>query len=149
MASPTQWTWGWVNSRSWWWTGRAGVLLSMGSQESDTTEPLKWTELNVLDESHWKLKNQICFPLFPWTVPSLKSAEEYSRNSFYSGDKNLSLLLYTDLLLLLLLLSHFSCVRVYATPWTAAHQAPLSTGFSRQEYWSGLPFPSPTYCFCC
>ena len=30
-----------------------------------------------------------------------------------------------------------------ATPWTAAHQAPLSVGFSRQEYWSGLPFPSP------
>ena len=39
--------------------------------------------------------------------------------------------------------SHFSCVRLCATPWTAAHQAPLSTGFSRQEYWSGLPFPSP------
>ena len=32
MASPTQWTWVWVNSRSWWWTGRAGVLQSMGSQ---------------------------------------------------------------------------------------------------------------------
>ena len=30
-----------------------------------------------------------------------------------------------------------------ATPWTTAHQAPLSMGFSRQEYWSGLPFPSP------
>ena len=30
-----------------------------------------------------------------------------------------------------------------ATPWTAAHQAPLSMGFSRQEYWSGLPFPPP------
>ena len=30
-----------------------------------------------------------------------------------------------------------------ATPWTIAHQAPLSMGFSRQEYWSGLPFPSP------
>ena len=29
------------------------------------------------------------------------------------------------------------------TPWTAAHQAPLSMGFSRQEYWSGLPLPSP------
>ena len=29
------------------------------------------------------------------------------------------------------------------TPWAVAHQAPLSTGFSRQEYWSGLPFPSP------
>ena len=30
-----------------------------------------------------------------------------------------------------------------ATPWTVAHQAPLSVGFSRQEHWSGLPFPSP------
>ena len=38
-------------------------------------------------------------------------------------------------------LSRFSCV--YATPWTVALQAPLSMGFSRQEYWSGLPFPSP------
>ena len=38
-----------------------------------------------------------------------------------------------------------SCVRRLATPWTAAHQAPLSLGFSRQEYWSGLPFPSPMH----
>ena len=36
----------------------------------------------------------------------------------------------------------FSCVRLLATPWTAAHQAPPSTGFSRQEYWSALPVPS-------
>ena len=36
-----------------------------------------------------------------------------------------------------------SRVRLFATPWTVAHQAPLSMGFSRQEYWSGLPFPSP------
>ena len=42
----------------------------------------------------------------------------------------------------LLLLSRFGHVRLCATPWTAAYQAPLSTGFSRQEYWSGLPFPS-------
>ena len=34
-------------------------------------------------------------------------------------------------------------VRLFVTPWTIAHQAPLSMGFSRQEYWSGLPFPSP------
>ena len=46
-------------------------------------------------------------------------------------------------ILLLLLLSRFSCVWLCATPWTAAHQAPLSLGFSRQQYWSGLPFPSP------
>ena len=44
--------------------------------------------------------------------------------------------------LLLLLLSYFSCVRLCATPETAAHQAPPSLGFSRQEHWSGLPFPS-------
>ena len=35
--------------------------------------------------------------------------------------------------------------RLLATPWTAAHQVPLSMDFSRQEYWSGLPFPSPSY----
>ena len=44
-------------------------------------------------------------------------------------------------LLLLLLLSRFSRVRLCATPWTAAYQAPPSMGFSRQEYWSGLPLP--------
>ena len=37
-------------------------------------------------------------------------------------------------------LSH---VRLFATPWTVACQAPRSMGFSRQQYWSGLPFPSP------
>ena len=46
--------------------------------------------------------------------------------------------------LLLLLLSRFSRVGLCATPQMAAHQAPPSLGFSRQEHWSGLPFPSPT-----
>ena len=41
-------------------------------------------------------------------------------------------------------LSHLSHVRLFATPWTMAHQAPLSMRFSRQEYWSGLSFPFPT-----
>ena len=45
--------------------------------------------------------------------------------------------------LLLLLPSRFSHVRFCATPQTAAHQGSLSLGFSRQEHWSGLPFPSP------
>ena len=36
-----------------------------------------------------------------------------------------------------------SRVRLFATPWTVAYEAPRSMGFSRQEYWSGLPFPSP------
>ena len=40
-------------------------------------------------------------------------------------------------------LSHFSHVQLFAILWTVAHQTPLSMGFSRQEYWSGLPFPTP------
>ena len=45
MASPTQWTWVWVNSGSWWWTGRPGVLQSMGSQRvgHDWATELNWT----------------------------------------------------------------------------------------------------------
>ena len=44
MASPTQWTWVWINSGSWWWTGRPGVLRFMGSQSR--TRLSGWTELN-------------------------------------------------------------------------------------------------------
>ena len=42
-----------------------------------------------------------------------------------------------------------SCVRLLATPWTAAYQSPPSMGFSRQEYWSGVPLPSPQVWFTC
>ena len=41
------------------------------------------------------------------------------------------------------MLSHFSCVLLFAAPWTVASQASLFMGFSRQEDWSGLPFPTP------
>ena len=60
-----------------------------------------------------------------------------SWNAFSSKSYN------QKLILLLLLLSRFSRVRLRVTLWTAVLQAPLSTGFSWQEYWSGLPFPSP------
>ena len=43
------------------------------------------------------------------------------------------------------MLSHFSRVRLCATPWIAAYQAPPSMGFSKQEYWSGVPLPSLIY----
>ena len=48
MASLTQWTWVWVNSGSWWWTGRPGVLPSMGSQRvgHDWATELNWTEMS-------------------------------------------------------------------------------------------------------
>ena len=49
-ASPTRWTWVWVNSGSWWWTGRPGVLRFMGSQRvrHDSATELNWTELSML-----------------------------------------------------------------------------------------------------
>ena len=51
MASLTQWTWAWVDSGSWWCTGRPDVLYSpWGHKESDTTQQLNWTEVNILDK---------------------------------------------------------------------------------------------------
>ena len=49
MASPTRWTWVWVNSGSWWWRGRPGVLWFTGSQRvrHDWVTELNWTELNI------------------------------------------------------------------------------------------------------
>ena len=51
--------------------------------------------------------------------------------------RNINNLKYADALL-----SHLSHIQLFVTPWTMACQAPLSMGFPRQEYWSGLPFPS-------
>ena len=50
MASPTQWTWVWVNSGSWWWTGRPGVLQTIGSQrvKHDLATELNWAECSFL-----------------------------------------------------------------------------------------------------
>ena len=47
MASPTRWTWVWVNSGSWWWTGRPG-MLRWGCKESDTTEQLNWIFVSII-----------------------------------------------------------------------------------------------------
>ena len=49
---------------------------------------------------------------------------------------------HIPVMLLRCVLKSFSRVQLFGTPWTVPHQAPLSVGFSRQEYWSGLPFPS-------
>ena len=76
----------------------------------------------------------------------------FSRQEYWSGVPLPSpCVIHTDalkectILLLVLLLSHFSRVRLCVTPQTAAHQAPPSLGFSKQEHWSGLPFPYPMH----
>ena len=60
MASPTQRMWVWVNSGCWWCTGRPGVLRFMGSQESNTTEWLNWTELII---HNYDIRYKILLPL--------------------------------------------------------------------------------------
>ena len=84
------------------------------------------------------LKTHSCFPPPKWQDFLLFMAEKYS-------------IIYTYISYFIfpfihqLLLSHFSHVLLCVTPWTAALQAPPSLGFSRQEHWSGLPFPSPMH----
>ena len=51
MASQTQWTWVWVDSGSWWWTGMPGYCSSRGLKESDMTEWMNWTEMPWLHQS--------------------------------------------------------------------------------------------------
>ena len=59
----------------------------------------------------------------------------------------ISVLYNRSLLVVCVCAQSLSCVWLFAIPWTIAHQAPLSTEFSRQEYWSGLPFPIPGVIF--
>ena len=116
MASSTQWTWVWVNSGSWWWTGRPAAAAADKSLQScptlcdpiDGSPPgsfvpgilqartLEWVAISFSNAWKWKVK-----------VKSLRH------------------------------------VQMFTTPWPAAYQAPPSMGFPRQEYWRGVPLPSP------
>ena len=81
MASPTQWTWVWVNSGSWWWTGRPGVLQSMGSQRvgHNWATELNWS-LTQLEDGIKPISDQI------WPCIS------FNRWDFCSGSEDRSLL---------------------------------------------------------
>ena len=79
--------------------------------------------------------------IFVWRIPWTEKPDRLQSMGSQRVRHNWA----TSLHFTLLLLSHFSRVLLCATPQTAAHQAPPSLGFSRQEHWSGLPFPSPMY----
>ena len=77
MASPTWWTWVWVNSGRWWWTGRLGVLWFTGSQRvgHDWATELNWTELNTISLYDYNPTYLICnmkifilLTLLIWTI---------------------------------------------------------------------------------
>ena len=74
-----------------------------------------------------------------FTIWATRKAHSLCQAHIFS-DPSRSVSLFLDLKMKVKSLSH---VWLFATPWTVAYQAPQSTGFSRQEYWSGLPFPSP------
>ena len=141
MASPTQWTWVWVDSGSWWWTGRPGVLQFMGSQRIGhgwATE-LNWTEEAAAAAKSLQSCLTLCDPIDrspPGSpIPGILQTRtlEWVAISFSNAWK---------WKVKVKLLSH---VRLFTTPWTTAYQAPLPMGFSRQEYWIGLPLPSPNW----
>ena len=141
--------------RNWWWTGKPGMLQSIASQRirHNWMTELNWTdgkksqlrksgkELNwVAAVAAAKLLQScptLCDPIDgspPGSpIPGILQARTLewvaisSSNAWKWKVKGKSL----------------SRVRLLATPWTAAHQAPLSMGFSRQEYWSEVPLPSP------
>ena len=166
-ASLTHWTWVWVSSRSWWWTGKPGVLQSMGLQRVGHD----WaTELNWM--FHCVYVPQLLYPFIcRWTYRLLPdSAAAAAAKSLQScptlcdpidgsppGSPVPGILQARTLEWVAISFSSawkgkvkvksLSCVQFLVTPQTAAYQAPLPMGFSRQEYWSGLPLPSPSVCF--
>ena len=75
MASMTQWTWVWVDSGSWWWTGRPGVLRFSGSQRvrHDWATELNWTDSKFSVIPTVELEDAKCFKIYPFNVlPLLK-----------------------------------------------------------------------------
>ena len=103
-----------------------------------------------------KTKIMVSGPITPWQIDGetmetmtdfIYLGSKITMNGYCSHEIKRCFLLGRRAItsLLLLLLSHLSRVRLCATPKTAAHQAAPSLGFSRQEHWSGLPFPSPVH----
>ena len=78
---------------------------------------------------------------WPWVWIGFPPGSASKESACNVGD--LGLILGWEDLLEKVKVKSLSCVRLFATPWTVAYQASLSMGFSRQEYWSELPFPSP------
>ena len=109
--------------------------------------------MKVIQIENHKQNTRLSGPLLPWEVPEMQPTLLYWQSAPQAWELEPTDVLVpsrhcsfqTLWLLLLLLLSHVSRVRLCVTPQTAAHQAPPSLGFSRQEHWSGLPFPSPLH----
>ena len=130
------------------WTEEPGGLYSpWGHKESDTTERLTHTHTHRgKNKTYIEIKNKamtIHIPVIQLKSWNIASSVNYTFVAFPSSLHHHYPFsqggMWWFCLLLLLLLSHVSRVRLFETRWTAAHQAPPSMGFSRWEYWSGVP----------
>ena len=116
MVPPIQGTQTWANFGRWWGPGRPGLLQSMGSQRVEHNLVTEQQQYISLSLTE-KYRFTCCLTYLPSTFKKRKRKKVQS----------------------------FSHVQLFATPWTVAYQALPSMEFSRQEYWSGLPFPSPVH----
>ena len=83
MASPTQWTWVWASSESWWWTGKSAVLQSRGRKESERTEQLNWTEHGPTHQNQITKKQ-----IIPQPVPPIRKLPQASSPDPSEGRQN-------------------------------------------------------------
>ena len=131
MVSLTQWTWVWVDSGSWWWTGRPGMLQFMGSQRvgHDWATELNWTEhllcarlcaYILQTPSHWFLTK----------IPQCTHC--YSLYYTDWGNQNLHVCM----------LNCFSHIWLFATLWIVPCQDPLSMAFSKARILEWVAMPS-------
>ena len=137
MASLTQWTWVWVNSRSWWWTGRPGVLRFMGSQKAghDWATELNWTDSMLIIFINIKLQHfgTQCLANCQHLLDHWKSKRVLEKHLFllYWLAKAFDCVQFSSVQ------SH-SHVQLFATPWTAAHQ-PLCPSPALRVYPNSCP----------
>ena len=125
------------------WTEEPGGLQSIGLQESDTTE---WLNHHQAVPSAELISLDFSLPnLGPGILPVLLSLQNLQIGGVGVGWVVFffNFLISATFLEFFSLCSSFSRAQLFVTPWTAAHHAPLSMRFSRQGYWSELPFPSP------
>ena len=117
MASPTQWTWVWVSSRSWWRTGKPGMLRFMGSQS--------WTLLSDWTELKWRYESR-----FSVVSPGRHLVLHHLLTELYCcfspWSECICVSVFLNCILFLLYAQSLICVRLFAIPWTAARQASLS-----------------------
>ena len=90
-----------------------------------TSQQIDWETMETVTD----------FIFLGYRITAVDECSQEIKRSLFLGSKTMTNLL----------LSRFSRVRLCVTPWTATYQAPQSLGFSRQEHWSGLPFPSPMH----